>query len=260
MLDARLDDPSSFIQLIRLLKDIVVDCVVQCHIDGMTMQAMDASHVVVCTFKLSANTFSYYACEQPLRLGINLSSLANVLRCAKKGDTLLLKSSPDATTLDVLFQHTGNHRCASYELKLMHLDVDELDIPETLYHTTVNMPSQQLLETLHDLQIMGDVCTVLFCGNWIQFSTNGHLGKAKIILHPNNNDNTATAPLHIETRGQQEIMQAFSMKYFLLLAKANVLSDRVSVYADPATPLKLQYKLSNAGEVCFYLATRTEVS
>lgn len=257
MLDIRFDDATLFVQLIRLLKDIVVDGVLRCHTNGMTLQAMDASHVVLCTFTLSTNAFASYACEQPLRLGVHLSSLDSILRCAKKDDTMLFKSGSDSDTLHISFQNKNNHRSVCFELKLMHLNIDELDIPDTPYGTTVEMPSQQLLDTLKDLQIVGDVCTMLSCSNWIQFSTTGPIGNAKINMHRNEDAETQALRVHIEA--QRQLTQAFSMKCFLLIAKAATLSETVCMFADETTPLKLKYKLANAGELCFHLATRAEV-
>ena len=68
------------------------------------MQAMDNSHVALVAVKLLANGFKRYRCDRPMPLGVNLTSLTKVLKCAKDDDICTLKASDDADLLNLVYE------------------------------------------------------------------------------------------------------------------------------------------------------------
>ncbi len=51
---------------------------------GISMQAMDSSHVCLVAFKLNSDGFDHFRCDRPLSLGISMGNLAKILKCAGK--------------------------------------------------------------------------------------------------------------------------------------------------------------------------------
>ena len=52
---------------------------------------MDNSHVALVSVKFSAAAFKRYRCDRPMPLGVNLTSLNKVLKCAKDDDICTLR-------------------------------------------------------------------------------------------------------------------------------------------------------------------------
>ena len=65
---------------------------------------MDNSHVALVALKLLASGFKYYRCDRPMPLGVNLSSLTKVLKCAKDDDICTLKASDEADVLNLVYE------------------------------------------------------------------------------------------------------------------------------------------------------------
>lgn len=69
MLEARLQQAVLFKRIIDSMKDLVSDASFDFDKTGMTMQAMDSSHVSLCFMELSNDGFDHYRCDRPTSLG-----------------------------------------------------------------------------------------------------------------------------------------------------------------------------------------------
>ena len=65
---------------------------------------MDNSHVALVSVKLLANGFKRYRCDRPMPLGVNLTSLTKVLKCAKDDDICTLKAADEADVLNLVYE------------------------------------------------------------------------------------------------------------------------------------------------------------
>ena len=69
------------------------------------LQAMDNSHVALVAVHIKEEGFENYRCDRPMPLGVNLTSLTKVLKCAKDDDVCTLKAGGDTTdTLSLVYE------------------------------------------------------------------------------------------------------------------------------------------------------------
>ena len=132
---------------------------------------MDNSHVALVSMMLKAESFSPFRCDRNIALGINLSSLMKVLRCAQNEDILTLKAEDAPDVVNLVFESSESDRLSEYDIKLMDIDQEHLGIPETEYSATISMPSSEFQRICRDLMalsesgtkppalIWGDLCT-----------------------------------------------------------------------------------------------------
>lgn len=72
-------------------------------------QAMDSSHVALVLLTMRADGFDHYRCDKNISLGLNLTSLAKILKCADNSDTITMKAKPDSDTINLMFENEGTH-------------------------------------------------------------------------------------------------------------------------------------------------------
>ena len=65
---------------------------------------MDNSHVALVSVELERAGFAKYRCDRPIPLGVNLTSLTKILKCAKDDDVCTLKAADDADTLNLTYE------------------------------------------------------------------------------------------------------------------------------------------------------------
>ena len=104
MLEARLEKAVTLKRLLDAVKELVTDANFECNEEGINLQAMDNSHVALVAVKLDATGFVNYRCDRPIPLGVNLTSLTKVLKCAMDDDTCTLKASDDADVLSLVYE------------------------------------------------------------------------------------------------------------------------------------------------------------
>lgn len=86
------------------IKELVTDANFECNEEGINLQAMDNSHVALVAVKLEAQGFKRYRCDRPMPLGVNLTSLTKVLKCAKDDDICTLKAADEADVLNLVYE------------------------------------------------------------------------------------------------------------------------------------------------------------
>ena len=103
---------------------------------------MDNSHVSLVSVSLRADGFDKFRCDRQLSMGMNLSSMSKILRCAANDDIITIKAQDQADMVTFMFESPNQEKVSDYEMKLMNLDQEHLGIPETgtgLFFTTLNI-------------------------------------------------------------------------------------------------------------------------
>ena len=97
-------------KLIEALKDLVNDANIDCTDEGLSIQAMDSSHVSLCAVALRADGFDHYRCDRQIKLGFNSGNLGKILKCADNNDVITLKAEDTADTLTLMFESENQDR------------------------------------------------------------------------------------------------------------------------------------------------------
>ena len=104
MFEAQLQNGALLKKIVESIKDLVTDANVECSASGLDMQAMDSSHVSLVTLQLRNDCFDEYRCDRNLSLGLNLTNLSKILKCAGNDDAITLRCEDDADTLTAVFE------------------------------------------------------------------------------------------------------------------------------------------------------------
>ena len=90
MLEARINDGGTFRKLVEVIGGLVKTCNWDVTAGGISIQAMDNSHVALVSLQLKENGFSYYNSKRNMTLGMSLDNFSKILRCGSASDTLTL--------------------------------------------------------------------------------------------------------------------------------------------------------------------------
>lgn len=153
-------------QVVDAIKDLVQDCNFDCNDSGIALQAMDNSHVALVSMMLKSESFSPFRCDRNIALGINLTSLTKVLKCAQPEDILTMKAEDAPDVVNFTFESSESDRLSEYDIKLMDIDQEHLGIPDTEYAATITLPSNEFK------RITGDLSALSESGKWICTTAN----------------------------------------------------------------------------------------
>ena len=76
MFEARLVQGSLFKKVLEAIKDLLNEATWDCNSTGMSLQAMDSSHVSLVSLSLRSDGFDTYRCDRNISMGINLARCA----------------------------------------------------------------------------------------------------------------------------------------------------------------------------------------
>ena len=77
------------LKIVEAIKDLVTDVNLDATHEGLSLQAMDSSHVALVSLVLKNIGFSSYKIDKPLTLGISISNLAKVMKLASNDEITL---------------------------------------------------------------------------------------------------------------------------------------------------------------------------
>ncbi|KAL9019726.1 MAG: hypothetical protein Q9185_002972 [Variospora sp. 1 TL-2023] len=254
VLEARLEQAQLLKKVVDAIKDLVQDCNFDCNDSGIALQAMDNSHVALVSMMLKAESFSPFRCDRNIALGINLSSLMKVLRCAQNEDILTLKAEDSPDVVNLVFETSESDRLSEYDIKLMDIDQEHLGIPETEYAATISMPSAEFQRICRDLMALSESVAIEATKEGVKFSCTGDIGNGAVTLR--SYTNVENPEKNIEISLSEPVALTFSLKYLVNFCKASGLSGTVKLCLSNEVPLLVEYTLASNSYLRFYLAPK----
>ncbi|GMH57214.1 hypothetical protein TrVE_jg11566 [Triparma verrucosa] len=257
MFEARLTNGSILKKLLEALKDLVTDANIDCSEEGLSIQAMDSSHVSLCAVALRSDGFDHFRCDRNISLGFNSQNLGKILKCADNTDMITLKAEDSADNLTLMFESKNQDRISDFELKLMDIDADHLGIPDTEYKTTIRMPSNEFKRIITDLQVLGDTCTIAVTKEGVRFSVTGDLGTGNVLVRSTNGvDKEEEEAVVIDMEEPVEL--TFALRYLNFFTKATNLGPSVVISMSPDVPVVVEYPIEQIGHIKYYLAPKID--
>jgi proliferating cell nuclear antigen len=217
---------------------------------------MDNSHVSLVYLNLRADGFDRYRCDRNLSMGMNMASVAKILKCAGDKDMITLKAQDDPDTLSFMFESPNGEKVSDYEMKLMNLDQEHLGIPETEYACVVKMPSSEFRRICSDLVQFGESIVISCTKEGVKFSSAGDIGTGNIKLAQTANVDKEEEAVTIEM--SEPVTLAFAGRYLMHFTKATALSPVVQLSLSHDIPLVVEYKIEDIGFVKYFLAPKIE--
>lgn len=108
MFYAKFKEANTFKKLIDSIKELVTDANLDISLSGISMQAMDSSHVALVSLNLSCDGFQDFRCDKQLVLGLNIQQVAKILKCCGSEDSLTLKVDEDTNQILFIFEDESN--------------------------------------------------------------------------------------------------------------------------------------------------------
>jgi proliferating cell nuclear antigen len=153
--------------------------------DGLTLIAMDSSHVALLSLRLPAEAF--HVINVPagsMVTGLSIEALRKVLRCGSNGDAITFRAERGSDTLQVILPNKKQSSSSAFTVKLITIECDELQIPDVEHEAVVTMPSAEYQRTVRELKDFGDAVAITAESDQVVFTLveSGSSVTARIIL------------------------------------------------------------------------------
>mmetsp|Transcript_13013 Transcript_13013/g.19617 ORF Transcript_13013/g.19617 Transcript_13013/m.19617 type:complete len:271 (-) Transcript_13013:664-1476(-) len=255
MFIAELERVSLFRKLLENMKDLVTETNFECSPKGITVQAMDDTHVSLVYLSLEAELFKTYKCDRTITLGINLDSMNKVLKWAADDDSLTLTAKDDENVMNVRMQSKDAERDSQFNLRLVQINADTLNIPDSEYDCVIQMPSRDFKKIVNDLTPIGDAVTIGATKKGVTFKVSGQIGSGSVLVRQSQGVDVKASTI-IELK--DEVEQFFALRYLNLFSKCSSIADVVTLSISSTAPLIVDYKFATTGNIAYYLAPKID--
>jgi proliferating cell nuclear antigen len=121
-----------------------------------------------------------------------------VLKCAKDDDICTLKAADEADVLNLVYEAKNSDRIAEYDMKLMDIDADTLNIPETEYDARVTLPSAEFSRIVRDLSQLGESVRIEVSKEGVRFASDGEAANGSVLLRQSDGSHITGATIKPE--------------------------------------------------------------
>jgi proliferating cell nuclear antigen len=257
VLEAHLQQAVLLKKVVDAMKDLCKDVNFDCSEKGLQVQSMDSSHVALVSLLLRESAFSEFKCDRATSLGMNVDSLGKIFKMCGPTDSLKLRWQNDADTVNFQCESGQDDRIADFELKLMQIESEHMEIPEQQYPVIAKLPSAEFLKVCRDLKEFGETMQIQASKDGIRFSVQGDVGTGNVVLKPREAEKPEE---RVTLKVTEAVTATFALRYLVTFAKAAPLCSTVELGLGPDSPLSVKYELENAdnGFMQFYLAPKID--
>jgi proliferating cell nuclear antigen len=243
-------------QLLEATRELITEANFEVSTAGISLQAMDSSHVSLVSLTLRADGFSHFRCDRSFSMGMNLNNMNKMLKCAGNDDAITMRAEDGSDVVTFLFENPSGDRVAEFELKLMDITAENLGIPDTEYECTVRMPSSEFQRICRDLSTIGDTVEIAVTKDGVRFACAGDIGSANIMVRQHSVADRPDESTSIEM--SEPVALTFALRYLNSFAKATCLSPGVVIKLSRELPVVVEYRMVEMGHVRYYLAPKID--
>merc|ERR1711976_487305 len=257
VLEAHLQQAVLLKKLVDAIKELCKDVNFDCSEKGLQVQAMDSSHVALVSLLLRESAFAEFKSDRATSLGMNVDSLGKILKMCGPSDSLKLRWQNDADIVNFQCESGEDDRIADFDLKLMQIESEHMEIPEHQYKVVAKLPSSEFLKVCRDLKEFGETMQIQASKEGIRFSVQGDVGTGNVVLKPREADKPEDK---VSLTVHEPVTATFALRYLVTFSKAAPLSGFVELGLSPDAPLLTKYVIESAdnGHMQFYLAPKIE--
>lgn len=242
-----------------------------CNSAGMKMQCMDTAHVAILEMTLPSSWFDGYEIVdgKTIRIGFNAVFLHRILSSKDKDQQIhLVYSSEDSdrwlihlTSNDADGADNASKKVSfdkHFELPLIDIEEDGLQIPEIEYNAELSMMSSQFAGIITQLKMFGDTMEVKCSEERIALASTSQ-DQGKMFVEIGINDLSEFA---IDEGA--DLSLSFSLTYLKHICAYSKISNLVSIKFSESFPMRVAYNLGAISEgdaeanLVFHLAPKIE--
>jgi proliferating cell nuclear antigen len=214
--------------------------------DGLHLKAMDPSQISMVSFTMPKAAFLEYNVSEEIKIGLDISQLANVLSRGKKGEKAEL--TIEEGRLVVKFY--GEKHKRTFKVPLIESGDRVQKEPKIEFKNSAKIKADAIKETLKDAKLISSHVRLQLTPEQFIVDVRGENGDVKAEFDKGGAD-------VVELIANTPAKATFPLQYLEDMVKATSASSVVTVNLETDRPLRLEYDIEGA-HVVYYLAPRIE--
>lgn len=239
-----------FKQFIESTKDLITDTNLNLTSNGINIKTLDDSAVSLCNIHFDVSDFQSLECTKEFTIGLSLSNLLVILKFSEEPITIEYNEE-NGDKLDIGFTNTD------FEIKLMDIAAEDLEIPEFEYPCIYEYDSVLLNKSMASYTLISDNEIIITNKPSSKHKNAAADGDGSLFFHLKGDilncvDNPTPKNIILSDK---IIKTSYILKFINKFMKASFLSNTVKICVSDEYPLFIEFKKSETF-IQYYLAPK----
>jgi len=213
--------------------------------DGISIIAMDSSHISLIKTFIPSDYFNVYNCINPTKKGIDLSIFCKIINNCSNNDELNIIFEEDFVTVSFINDNYNK----KYKMRLICIDEEELDIPDDEDSQKISFDSKYFYNLIKDFVDIGDSLNFTI-DEAFKVTCKGDMTETDLTINKNS--------YKIENKSTDEYNKSYTTSFINNFAKGYNLSKTIDIITNPDMPIQLNYSFLDTGYIKYFVAPKID--
>jgi proliferating cell nuclear antigen PCNA len=208
--------------------------------EGLYMQCLDNNHCCLFECNLASKWFDKYEFDAEMdaaQIGIHAATFYKVINIRQDKQEIEISSEgSQVDTVNIHFTKGNNNFNKSFEIPIIDLESEMMDIPKDETSVDVVIDTKRLSELASELVLFSEILTLIFSEEGIEFTASGTEGKMKSSIDLDEVNEYAVGE-------NMTLKQSYSLKYLNIMCHFGKLSKEISLGFSDGRPMHLTYNM-----------------
>ncbi|UCD03355.1 MAG: proliferating cell nuclear antigen (pcna) [Candidatus Aenigmatarchaeota archaeon] len=232
---------------IPIISEIIDEGIFKITQNGLSLLCPDRTMVAVVDLNIPSSAFDEFSVEGIQEIGLNMSSLVDVIKRIKSSDKVIIQSGKENRVL-ISLEGNGKRR---FRLALLDIKTEKPPIDQLKFQGNIELKSELLEDAIADAEIIADSLVMQASPEMFRISTRGDTSSAELELKKGEEGllaMTATGALRAR----------YPLEYLKKMIKAAKLAEKTTLEFGSDYPMRLSFIDTDKISLKFILAPRVE--
>ena len=233
---------------IPIISEIIDEGLIRVDQNGLSMLSPDRAMVAVIDWKVLSSAFDEFDVKGEDYLGLNMASLAAVMKRTKSGDRMILEREENSNSLRITIKGAG---VRVFEVPLLDTKAEKPPVDKLAFTSRVELESSIVEEGISDADIIGDTIVFEADSSKFRMSAKGDVSSARLEV-------TKEDKGLLDMKVTANVKAQYPLDYLKKMIKASKISQQMVVEFGNNYPLRLGFKSIDKMQMSFILAPRVQ--
>jgi proliferating cell nuclear antigen len=233
---------------IPIISEIIDEGLLRVDQNGISMLSPDRAMVAVIDFRILSTAFDEFRVQGEDFLGLNMGSLAAVIKRAKSGDKMILEREDGGNSLKITIKGNG---VRVFEIPLLDTKTEKPPVDKLAFTSKIELESRIVEEGISDADIIGDSIIMEADPTKFRMSAKGDVSSAHLEV-------TKQDKGLLDIKVTSNVKSQYPLEYLKKMIKASKISEQMVLEFGNDYPLRLGFKSIDKMQLSFILAPRVE--
>ena len=231
---------SKFSTIFKNINDILSNVKLNFKEGKLTAQGMDMTQCCLFEINILSEWFDEYTIYDEIVVGLPCNLMYKLLSCLEEEQEILMYMDNKKDKLYIDFENDKKYT-KSFELPLLELDYDEVEIPIQDYDCEITIETNEFVKLINQLKMFGNNVNIKCDPMGIKMIGYGEFGKMKVEVRE------ADIIKYVYDE-DLNVSQEFNLDFVEKMCKFEKITDEIFIHFDNKRPMMIVYPLDKISE------------